>query len=100
MKRYRLTPSARLDVLEILSHIHDQSPAGAVRVLRELRAACAMIASRPGIGHRRNDLADEALRVWPVFSYLVIYRPRTRPVQIVRVLHGARDVAAVMGSPS
>lgn len=96
MKRYRLTPSARGDVIDILAYVQEQSPAGAMKVLRELRAAFVLIAARPGVGHRRDDLADETLRVWPVLSYLVIYRPRTRPVQIIRVLHGARDLSALL----
>lgn len=52
-------------------------------------------AERPGLGHARDDLADETLRVWTVHSYLVIYRPETRPLQVVRVLSGYRDIAAL-----
>jgi len=33
------------------------------------------LADHPGLGHLREHLADEALRVWTVHSYLVIYRP-------------------------
>lgn len=57
------------------------------------------IGSLPGIGHLRLDLADEALRFFRVYKYLIIYRPETTPVQVVRVLHGARDVQAILGSP-
>jgi hypothetical protein len=31
-----------------------------------------------------------------VHSYLVIYRPETRPLQIVRVLSGYRDIATLL----
>jgi len=27
-----------------------------------------------------------------VYSYLIVYRPETKPLQIVRVVHGHRDV--------
>ena len=47
----------------------------------------------------RDDLADETLRVWTVHSYLMIYRPETRPLQIVRVLSGYRDIATLFESP-
>lgn len=53
------------------------------------------LVDHPGLGHVRDDLADETLRVWPVHSYLVIYRPETTPLQIVRVLSGYRDIAAL-----
>lgn len=50
----------------------------------------------PHIGHVRDDLADETLRLWPVGTYLIIYRPDARPVQIVRVLSGYRDIADLL----
>lgn len=56
------------------------------------------IAGTPGLGHLREDLADEPLRFYPVWSYLVIYR-LTDPIQVVRVLHGARDVAGELLRP-
>ena len=62
------------------------------RVVRELRAAMERLADMPGKGHLREDLGDEALRVWVVYSYLIIYRPETNPLQIVRVVSGYRDV--------
>jgi plasmid stabilization system protein ParE len=54
------------------------------------------LADLPGLGHVRDDLIDETLRVWTVHSYLVIYRPETRPLQIVRVLSGYRDIATLL----
>lgn len=43
-----------------------------------------------------TDLASESLRFWPVYSYLIIYRPNSEPIEVVRVLHGARDISAIM----
>jgi plasmid stabilization system protein ParE len=31
-----------------------------------------------------------------VFNYLIVYRDKYRPIQIVRVLHGARDVKRLL----
>ena len=56
------------------------------------------LAENPGIGHVRSDLTDEDVRFWPVFKYLVIYRPETAPLEIVRVLHGRRDVERILGN--
>jgi plasmid stabilization system protein ParE len=33
---------------------------------------------------------------WSVFSYLIVYNPAKRPVEIVRVLHGKRDVERIL----
>jgi antitoxin ParD1/3/4/toxin ParE1/3/4 len=36
------------------------------------------------------------VKFWPLHSYLIVYDPAKRPVWIVRVLHGARDVRRLL----
>jgi plasmid stabilization system protein ParE len=96
VSRYVLTPAARADLDEIFDHISKDSPSAAQRVLDELRTSMRRLAQMPEIGHFRRDLASEPVRFWSVYSYLVIYRPEARPLQIVRILHGARDVRAIL----
>lgn len=96
MRRYVLTADARMDLAEIAAYIRQDSPDAARRVVKSLQSAMAKLAERPGMGHIREDLAPTSLRFWPVYSYLVIYRPETRPIQILRVLHGARDVRSIL----
>lgn len=89
----RFTPAARLDLLEIWEYVADRDGvAAADAVIANLRAALEHLAEFPETGHRRDDLADESLRVWPVHSYLIVYRPRRRPLEIVRVVSGYRDL--------
>lgn len=91
------TPSATRDIDEILEYVLDRDGSGrALHVYEKLHDAFLTAAAQPNIGHRREDLADESLRVWLVYSFLVIYRPDTRPVEIVRVLHGARDIPSIL----
>lgn len=93
MSRFRVTPAARLDLLEIWEHVADDTGIHAADgLLGELRVALERLAQFPEIGHRRDDPGDETLRVWPVHSYLVVYRPEQRPVEIVRVVSGYRDL--------
>jgi len=49
-------------------------------------------------GHSRPDLASKQELFWPADSYLIVYRVREAgtPIQIVAVLHGARDVPAIV----
>jgi plasmid stabilization system protein ParE len=91
-----LTPAAEGDIRDILEYIEHENPSASVRVADALRDAMRLVAERPSLGHARADLASEAIRFWPVFSYLVIYRPDTNPLQIVRVLHGRRDVRRLL----
>jgi plasmid stabilization system protein ParE len=96
MARYDLTGPAQQDLLEILGYLRQRSPKGARNVRRELREAMSLIASMPGIGHLREDLTSEPFRFWAVRSYLIVYRTPPEPVQILRVLHGARDVGSIL----
>ena len=97
--RFVLSPEAAADLREIVDFIAEDSPAAARRFLTKLREEIGRVAAHPAIGHLRKDLTDRPLRFWPVARYLVIYRQDSEaPVEIVRVLHGARDVAALLES--
>ena len=96
MTRFALTPAAKADLVELYDLIEQDDPRAASRVLARLRTAMRRLARTPGLGHLREDLADEALRFWPVYSYLIVYRPETRPLQIIRVVHGVRDVRRLL----
>ena len=96
MSEFVLTPAAEGDIREILDYIERDNPSAVNRVSEGLRDAMRLIAERPGIGHTRADLAREPVRFWPVFSYLVIYRPETKPLEVVRVLRGKRDVRRLL----
>ena len=90
-----LSPEAARDIREIWSYIADDSIRAARRVRLELLAACLRLAENPLIGHSREDLTPKPVLFWPVGAYLIIYDPRPRPIQIVRVVHGARDFASL-----
>ncbi|MFN7920094.1 MAG: type II toxin-antitoxin system RelE/ParE family toxin [Bryobacteraceae bacterium] len=95
MKRYRrfkLSPEAANDIREIWSYIAEDSVRAARKVRLSLFDACQRLAENPRIGHVRDDLTDQPVLFWPVGSYLIIYDPASKPLSIVRVVHGARDV--------
>ena len=95
MKRYVLSPAATADVEQIEAFLDEHAPHATDEVLLRIRDAMRRIASTPGIGHLREDVADEPLRFVAVWSYLIVYR-LTSPVEIVRVVHGARNVARML----
>ena len=49
------------------------------------------------MGRVRSELAPE-LRSFPVGRYVVFYLPCPDGIDIVRVLHGARDIETVLQS--
>ena len=92
MSRYVVAPAAQRDIRAIYNFIEDQSEKNAAKVVRALYDEFDTIADMPGIGHTRPGLHDDTLRVIAVYKYLVIYDPTSKPLQILRVIHGARDL--------
>ena len=66
------------------------------RVEAVIRDRIAFLAENPNAGHWRKDLTSEAGRFFPVYSYLIVYRPAATPLQVVAVLHGRRDVEKIL----
>ena len=97
MKRYVLTPSANKDINDIWDYIAGDNIEAADRVLNALQSAIIKLAKNPHIGHQREELADNRHRFFLVFSYLIVYRHEAEPLQILRVLHAARDLQSILG---
>ena len=91
-----LTPRAKRDLNDIWDQIADESPEAADRVSEHLERAMDLLAQSPGIGHWREELADKRHKFLLVHSYLIVYRFELKPVQVIRVLHAARDVQAIL----
>jgi toxin ParE1/3/4 len=94
--------SALRDLDEVADYIRRQGgPARAVRFLRAADATFQRLAALPGVGARYepDDPAFADLRYCPVLrfkKYLVFYRPIAGGIEVLRVLHGARDIAAIL----
>jgi toxin ParE1/3/4 len=91
MSRYRFTGPARQDLQEIAAYIRKDNPEAARRTIHRIREVCKTTLVRfPEGGTRREDLAA-GLRCFSAGNYVIYFRGRN-PVEIIRVLHGARDV--------
>jgi plasmid stabilization system protein ParE len=89
------SPEARQDIFEIWEFIAEDNIDAADQMVGRIEEACRRLAAMPGMGHERSDITDQPVRFWPVKSYLVIYRG-SGPVEIVRILSGYRDIAAIL----
>ena len=98
MARYQLTRRAKTDLLQIWNYVAEENIGAADRLREEFRAAFMRLVEMPYLGHVREELLDATHRVWRVRSYLIIYRPETKPLQIIRIIHGARDLQAIFGN--
>src|SRR5579864_4972994 len=97
MKPFVLTPRAEQDLSDIWDYIADDNIEAADGVLDALESGMAKLAKNPGMGHWREQLTDKRHRFFLVYSYLIVYRHKTKPLQIIRVLHAARDVQSILG---
>jgi toxin ParE1/3/4 len=94
--------SALHDLDAAADYIRIQSgPDRAIRFLREADATFARLAGMPGMGTRYDSeerlFAD--LRFFPIArhpKFLIFYRPITDGIEVVRVLHGARDMSGIL----
>jgi toxin ParE1/3/4 len=96
MTPFVLTSLAEQDLSDIWDYIAADNLDAALRVLEALETAMYRLASNPGIGHMREELADRRHRFFLVYSYLIVYRLEARPLQVVRVLHAARDIESIL----
>jgi toxin ParE1/3/4 len=96
MKPFVLTPRAAQDINDIWDYIANDNIAAADRVIESLERAISKLAKTPSIGHAREELADKRHRFFLVYSYLIVYRYETQPLQIIRVLHASRDVQSIL----
>ncbi|MFZ1007901.1 MAG: type II toxin-antitoxin system RelE/ParE family toxin [Candidatus Sulfotelmatobacter sp.] len=96
MLPYVLSPDAFQDLQDVWDFIASDNVPAADKLENEFFEVFEMLAERPRMGHTRSDLAERDVRFWPVGSYLIVYRSIPNALQIVAVLHGARDVAEVI----
>jgi len=95
--RYVLAPEAALDVFEICDYVRERASREiADRVESVIREKIAFLATNSEIGHFRQDITTEEVKFFAVYSYLIVYRPRTAPLQIAAILHARRDVEKIL----
>ena len=94
MKKYTLTESAEADLNDILGFIADRDGVPrALYVFEMIQHAIDNLTEHPYIGVRKlNLIEDEAIRWWPVSRFLIAYDAERRPIDILRVVHAARDL--------
>lgn len=85
-------PRAFADLIEIWEYIADDSPASATRFLGLVEDTLDGLARQPSMGRARDELADH-LRSFPIGRYVVYYLPLDDGIDLVRMLHGSRDIS-------
>jgi toxin ParE1/3/4 len=96
MARVTRRPLAAVDILDIWDHIAEDSIEQADRWVDKLDEKFELMATQPLMGRAREELAA-GLRSFPFGRYVIFYAPLEDGIDVVRVLHSARDIDAVFG---
>jgi toxin ParE1/3/4 len=98
IRRHR---NVRHDLADIFVYLGRSRVSSAHRFLREAEATFQRLVVNPGMGPRYEpeDPLFEGVRFFPVSrfkKYLVFYRPIEGGIEVLRVLHGARDIQGLL----
>ena len=91
MARVTRRPLAAADILDIWDHIAEDSLDQADRWVDKLDEKFGILATQPLMGRAREELAAD-LRSFPFGRYVIFYMPVQDGIDVVRMLHSARDV--------
>jgi len=91
-----ISPEALQDMEDIHNFIAMDDATAADRVIQSFEDDIALLSTQPDMGQLKPRLRH--LRLWVVTqfpNYLIFYRLRSGRVEVVRVLHGARDLPSI-----
>jgi toxin ParE1/3/4 len=92
---------ALMDLDEIAEYIGRSNPRAALRFLDSFDQTLAKLASMPGLGspYESSHPGLQEVRILPVArfkKYWIFYRPLKNRIEVLRVLHSARDLDAAL----
>ena len=95
MRSGQKTPAAATDTREIVDYLLDRSELAADRFSAALEPVLRLVRGQPRMGRARDD-RSRGLRSVLVAPYLVFYRFTDDEVQVIRILHGSRDITPAL----
>jgi plasmid stabilization system protein ParE len=98
----QFTPRALNDLDDIWNFIAEDSVCAASLVESAILSACHSLSRHPMLGSKRLEITLLPVRFWTVSrfpNFTVVYRPETRPLQVVAILHGKRDIKTLLEKP-
>jgi toxin ParE1/3/4 len=100
--RATIRPEAARDLDEQFEYLADRSAEQATRFLTAVRSSLQRLLDQPELGVTRgfNHEALRNVRVWMVRGFprhLIYYRSDPEGIEVIRLLHGDRDIVALFG---
>lgn len=100
MTRPIVRARAKRDLIDIADRIACDNLEAAERFISAAESAFSFLSNTPSAGSAREFFTPElrGIRMWPIRgfeNYLIFYRQISEGLEIVRVIHGARDIPAI-----
>lgn len=95
MARILRRPAARDDLVAIWAYIAADSVHYADDTMDRIEQCLHILADGPRMGRSRPELRD-GLRSFVIGNYVIFYEPLDDGIDVIRVLHGARDAASAL----
>lgn len=89
------SPEAKADLREIWDYIAEDSSFQADRLVLRFRAKLEYLAKWNTIGRPRPELTKNC-RSYPFDKYCFYFRPSGSGIEVLRVLHSARDIEQII----
>jgi toxin ParE1/3/4 len=96
MARVIRSEQAQQDLEGILDYLDAQGTDAADRFAVKFDQACDLYAEHPEIGASVTEYAAN-LRHFIVWNYAIFYRPMADGIELIRIIHGARDIPKLFG---
>lgn len=98
-KEHRLAPEVESELDDIWLYVASKSDSVEIadRVIDNITNRFQLLANNPWIGRRRDEDLRPGLRSFPAGEYMIIYRIETDAVLILHVMHGSRNLQALLG---
>lgn len=97
----RRRPRAISAIIEVAEYIGQNNPDAAERFMDAVEDALQLIEAVPGVGHpyrsehpKLQDVRVGHVKGFP--NHLIFYRPIPEGIEVIHVLHGARDIKSVL----
>jgi toxin ParE1/3/4 len=88
-------PAVQQDIYECAEYFESRDSSAADRFREAIQKTVAMLCGNPELGERfRNDLTGTIRRrgILNFTNYLIFYRRKDTNLQVLRIIHGARDI--------
>jgi toxin ParE1/3/4 len=86
-----ITAEAEADLDQIATYVAAQSSASALKIVRELRERCESLLDAPRGYPLVPRYEHLGVRRRPFGRFLIFYRVSDHTIEVIHILHGARD---------